>query len=278
MTDFTDLQRVVSWKSNKAMVIGRDHSLFRVNRQDFCDTLDDEGDLYGIVCDGCGSGAYTEVGASLIGNLVLRLLPTLNLQQFNSPFAIQYTNDPELQRMTDISKSQISRFIESQVTTTVYAFIERLTRNLQLYTFIQNKDKIVEKMQFINDYLLTTIIFSIVLRDYVVIGHCGDGVVIVDDDVTVIDQGGSPHYLMYNNVPKEALQSTPSQLQGLKIDIYDTKKISKIAIGTDGLTPLVDNKTTNELFGVSRLQRKFNMWSNQKVFFDDAACVIFEKV
>lgn len=279
MTLPIEFAKVSSWKMNKAMIVGRDHVMFKVNRQDFCETIEDEGDCYGVVCDGCGSGAYTEVGACLIGNAVLRLLPTLNLQSFNSPFTIDTTYEPELrQEMMNVSKDQICQFVDNQIRSTVYALIEVLTRNLQLYTIGTDSKNMVEKVKFINDYLLTTIVFCIVLRDFIVIGSCGDGVIIVNDDISMIDQSGSPHYLMYDNVPKEALQSPPSQLQGFNISIYDTNAINKIAIGTDGLAPLVENNTTHELFGQHRLQRKFNILSNQKVFFDDAACVTFEKV
>ena len=259
-----DFEKVISWKSNKAMTAGRDHKLFNVNRQDFCETFTDEGDVYGIVCDGCGSGLYTEVGASLIGNFILRLLSTLDLQSFNSPFDTSIATTYE-----EVSKETISQYIEAKITLKVYSFIEQITTNMQF-------ENVADKVKFINDYFLTTFIFGVVLRDFIVVGHCGDGVIVVDNDINVIDQGLGPHYLAYNNVPKEALQVQPSHLQGIKISIYNPKIVSRIAIGTDGLTPLVEK--VDELFNVPRLQRKFNVWSKDKIFFDDAACVTFEKV
>jgi len=256
------------WNVNKAMIIGRDHVLFKTNKQDFCATLIDKQHVYGIICDGCGSGQFTEVGACLFGNLILNNLSLGALDDYYSPFK------EDVDAFTaNTSQQIISNVVKGIIEPTSYKFINDLLRGLRI-------DDIQDQIKFIDEYLLTTFIFGIVLSDYIIIGHCGDGVIIIDDNATIIHQDGGPHYLMYDNVPRQALVNQPTKLQGLQISMYDIKVVNKIAIGSDGLIPLVERQLTSELYGTKKrgLQRKFNVWSDRKIFYDDASCIVFEKV
>jgi len=245
----------MKWNINSASIIGRDHELTKKNRQDFvCSHVSDD-IIIGIVCDGCGESQYSEVGASLIGTFVLNYfkLYTKHLSQV-------------LQSSIDIKTSLESCFSD---------FIFSFQRSLLFYC----TDEPVQQVLFIKEFMLSTCLFCVLINDKVIIGHCGDGVIITNDQTRSLDQKGSPHYIAYKNIPKEALETSPSELEFFKIEILDQKDISKIVIGTDGIQPLIDKSLINQLYGTQKrqLQRKFNIWQEQKIFGDDATCIVIEK-
>jgi serine/threonine protein phosphatase PrpC len=145
--------------------------------------------------------------------------------------------------------------------------------------FYLSKTSVQEQISFLKEFMLSTCLFCVIIDNKIIIGHCGDGVIIVNDDIRILDQIGSPHYIAYKNIPKEVLETNPSNLDFFKIEEYDFTKINKIVIGSDGIQPLVDKKMISDLYGTQKrqLQRKFNVWQQNKLFGDDATCIVIEK-
>jgi len=243
----------MKWNINSASIIGRDHELTKKNKQDFVCSYVSDNFVIGVVCDGCGESQYSEVGASLIGTFVLNYFKLY----------LRAASDDDL---------HIKTSLESCFSDFMFSF----QRSLLFYCI---NDSTKEQVLFIKEFMLSTCLFCVLVNDKVIIGHCGDGVIIIDDQTRSLDQKGSPNYIAYKNIPKEALETSPSELEFFKIEILDQKDINKIVIGTDGIQPLIDKSLINQLYGTQKrqLQRKFNIWQEQKIFGDDATCIVIEK-
>lgn len=241
----------MNWTLNKAIIIGNEHVFARTNRQDFCGFIEyaDE-KIVGVICDGCSSGKHSEVGASLIGLQLLKLLKKLN-----------FTGDMNVYRIN------------------IQVHIESFIYHLMNLMFEDS----IDKVQFVNDYMLTTFTFCVIDEENTFIGHAGDGIIVISQNnelhVENVDHNNSPHYIAYNLVDEELLKSTKVK-SDLEIKRYPTSEIDSIIIASDGLEPLVEKNMLSELYGNTgrKLQRKFNVWQKiDRMFGDDVSCVIFEK-
>lgn len=83
--------------------------------------------------------------------------------------------------------------------------------------------------RFRNDYLAATLMGFICDGEQVVVFSAGDGVIVVNDDVTVIDQDDRPDY------PVLSIYSADG---GFQTTTYDLCDIDRLAVMTDGLDAL----------------------------------------
>lgn len=236
----------MNWTVNQSIMIGNDHIFAHKNCQDFQKVAIDDDKIIAIVCDGCSEGDHSEVGANLLGNLLINRLKT---------------------NLLITSKS---------ITDEVVFFNDELLNLLHVY----------DRVNFIKHNFLSTFIFSIIdlQLNTLFIGRCGDGITIINDIVNCVDHDDKPHYLAYANIPDKYLTSPRSELEGLIIKSYDLSTIKRIVIASDGLKPLLDktdeNCCLNNLYGNSgrQLQRRFNVWQQKtKMFYDDTSCIVIEK-
>jgi serine/threonine protein phosphatase PrpC len=241
---------MIKWTVNSATIIGRDHELTKKNRQDFLTTYVSHNTIIGVVCDGCGESQYSEVGASLIGTFVVNYFKLYTRQSLS----------------IDFKQSLESCFSD---------FLFSLQRCLLLYA----NQQVLDQISFLKEFMLSTCLFCVILEDKMIVGHCGDGVVINNDEIKNIDQKGKPEYIAYKNIPKEVLETNPSELKFFEIEVLDLNKVNKIVIGTDGIVPIIEKSMVSQLYGTQKrqLQRKFNLWQQEKLFGDDASCIVFEK-
>jgi len=234
---------------NSAIHIGHDHIFERKNLQDFCKIATVNNTTYGIICDGCSEGTNSEIGANLLGTFILKKLQQLNAQQ------------------------QIKSDLATILTHSVYTYIDEFLRNLMIFD-------ISEQVDFIKNNLLATFIFFIIDDINTLIGRCGDGVIVINNDVIKFDQDNSPHYLAYGNIPDKYLTQSRTKLSGIEIRNYLTVNVKRLIIGSDGLTPLInhDKYHISDLYGTKgrQLQRRINVWQNEKLFNDDVCCAVFE--
>jgi len=241
----------MKWEIHSAKIIGSEHERTKRNRQDFCGFFlprqSDQNRYGGVICDGCSAGDYSEVGAALLGNLVLNLI-----------------------KKGDITKPDaFGVYCEKNIT----RFIQKLTSLLKY----NNKTDIV---YFIHQFLLSTFIFAVIDEEIIVIGRSGDGVIIVNDEVTIIDQQGKPNYIAYREIPLDFFEGFSCPVDDFSIQSYSVSSVDKVVIASDGIIPILKTEKYKEIFGTSKrqLQRKFNVWQQkEKVFFDDVSCIVFEK-
>jgi hypothetical protein len=175
-------------------VTGRDHELSQRNRQDGWAwkilPLGESEYLIGVVCDGCGSSAHSEVGAKLLA-------------------------------------------------------------------------------EFLAEYLLATVLGFVVGPEQTVIFAAGDGLVIVNDTLTVRDEGNAPHYLAYALLDESASA-------GFEVTVWETATIERLAIWTDGLPPELNTQIW-QLGGPRNLQRQLNIWAGKQLLADDTTGIILER-
>lgn len=239
----------MKWNISEAIIIGTEHIFAKSNRQDFCRSIVTDKGIFGVVCDGCSSGKYSETGAVLTGQFLLKTFQQLQISDID---VFKY----ELQ-------SKLKLFFE----------------NLVSLMFETDDDKVT----FIQDFLLTTFIFCIITNDRVLIGSAGDGITVIkvngEISTNKIDHDNMPHYYAYNIVPPQYLSLDVKS--DIKIEEYLVNEVESIIIGTDGLEPVLDKSLIDRLYKTNgrQLQRKFNVWQNKdKMFSDDVSCIVFEKV
>lgn len=244
----------MSWTLNRATIIGREHELSKKNKQDFLHVYDTPELLISAVCDGCGQSKYSEVGSTLLSVFIVNLLRGANIFKQDSFFNAEI--------LKNLLEYEIDLFI----------------KRLQGVLFFDIASQ-AERISFINEFLLSTCLLCVVTKDKVVVANCGDGIVIINNEVHEIYQEGKPEYVAYKSVPKEALDQRPSELSFFTVNIFDCDKIENIVIGTDGIQSLIDKDLVSNLYGTKKreLQRKFNLWQNDGLFGDDASCIVIEK-
>jgi serine/threonine protein phosphatase PrpC len=243
----------MKWNINSAFIIGHEHERTKTNRQDFCGYFlpgDGERKRYGgVICDGCSAGTYSEVGAALIGNLILTLI-----------------------KAGDIAKPDVfGGYFEYNISHFLQALIECLKISPG-----------ADKINFIHHFLLTTFIFAVIEEERLVVGRSGDGVIIINDDVNIIDQQGKPHYIAYREIPPEFFTEPPGPREDFFITMYPASNVHKLVIASDGLVPVIrgQRQRLQEIYGTHKrqLQRKFNVWQQkEKLFYDDVSCIVFER-
>jgi hypothetical protein len=179
-----------------ASIIGTTHRRMKYNNQDASYFICDDNIIVGIVCDGCGSAAHSEVGAQLGA----RFIAAKCIELFrDSPFDV-----------------------------------ERLAKQIETYLKgLASICSVGKTREFILDYLLFTLIGFVVKQDLTHIFWAGDGVVMVNDELTIIDRNNRPEYFAKTLLGEEI---------EIEHHIYDTHTINHLMIGTDGVEAIITNQ------------------------------------
>ena len=200
----------------KGSIIGTEHRRIGINNQDFVAmnlfSANGVPFISGVVCDGCTVASApresrNEVGAALLGNYVLAELELLVRG------AVPLSEVPT--SLYHRSISYLSTIARSSVTGDAW-----------------------KSWKFIERHLLTTVIGFVASPDTLVVFRAGDGVIVVNDEVEVVDEQGAPRYLAYHLVDRRILQEHAPQLvlpQGFSTAEFPLASISRFAIATDGL-------------------------------------------
>lgn len=233
------------------IIPGRSHLFYGKNCQDAVRSLSlrhHESDYQiGFVCDGCSSGKYSEVGANL---------------------GISYL----------INKTEI--LVRAGVP--LYVIPTYLYRDTLEYLnkLIYNEDEDF-RSQFIQDYLLFTVVGFISGPEITVVLNAGDGLIAVNDEITQKDCHNEPEYLAYHLVDESRLLPDHRILrQEFETVLLDSQGVNRLAIGSDGwfdhpnlLSEVWDKNHPNSL------QRQLNVWSTKDHFFsDDTSLVVLESI
>ncbi|OLP20152.1 hypothetical protein BST81_01580 [Leptolyngbya sp. 'hensonii'] len=182
-------------------IAGRDHILTGKNNQDALYYTISEHAILAIVCDGCGSGAYSEVGARLGARLTAATIAQI----------LQDTPDAHLQDED---------------------FWDRVYRTLllQFQALVQTMGG--DRVQAIRDYFLFTIVGTVITPAGASIFSLGDGCLILNGQVTEIGPfpNNAPPYLAYG-----LLEQTLSFHVHAQIPLAE---LHTLLIGTDGVLDL----------------------------------------
>lgn len=145
-------------------IVGRDHAVKRRNCQDACAAGVEGEAAFGVVSDGCGEGAASEVGAALTCAVAVEALRRSLAE--GVPF--------------DALPSIVLGAITAAMTPLASAASDPAAPS-----------------RFIRDHLLATLVAFVVSDEQAIVFACGDGVLMVDGEVLVFDEDNRPSYLGY---------------------------------------------------------------------------------
>ncbi len=205
-----------------ASIVGVDHrkDLHATNGQDalcilpILDSPFGPGHI-GLVADGCGSGAHTEVGAK-IG---VRLLGEALRKQ--------------MQRLVPRHDGGRLNFAD---------VLERARHDVLARLRILAQDLGGSLTATVNDYFLFTVVGVIVTEQYTCFFSRGDGLVVVGGEEIWIepDEGNAPVYMGYGLVDSSLHKHRPSALRFDIQRVCATRCLDHFLIGSDGLLYLKD--------------------------------------
>lgn len=243
----------------KAQAIGRLHILDGLSMQDTLKLnyveMGDRSAVFGVICDGCSRDAdnnplHSEVGSRL---------------------------------GADFLEGEIERLIRAKYS------LDRIppTIHLRLTSYLRKQVELMPfntpqaQIRFVADKLLFTVIAFIYTERETLIFYQGDGVYIVNDKVTVIDQEDRPTYIGYHAINRNLLPKSVSNIPYKFETVFmPSAEIGKMAIASDSLGKEPDFYP--ELWGhkgISGLQRRVNVWSlNDHKFKDDISIITLEKI
>jgi len=190
-------------------VVGREHLRVGKNNQDaYCWSVT-EAIAVAVVCDGCGSGVHSEVGAKLGARMTVE--------------AIQNVLSNDL----DLDKETTWQIIQQALLTQLQQVVEQLGG---------------DRAQAVQDYLLFTIVGAVMTSTLTTVFALGDGVIVINDQVIALGPfaNNAPPYLAYRLLTEEIaapLQLAPLQLKVLQV--LPTEHLQSLCLGSDGVSDLI---------------------------------------
>lgn len=139
---------------------------------------------------------------------------------------------------------------------------------------LPDREKWSSQRRFRNDYLAATLLGFISDGTQMVVFSAGDGVVLINDELTVIDQDDRPSY--------PAITINHAGV-GFVVDVYNAEDVRRIAIASDGLKHLMqDSDYVDQMFvrqpELMGLQFLLNTTDRPELMKDDCSAITWEIV
>jgi hypothetical protein len=191
-----------------------------------------------VVCDGCGSGKHSEVGAKLGTLMVTDAIADL------------------LHQGLAISEPDFWNVLKINLLQKVKAFVEISTNEAQ-----------ESVMEFVNNYLLFTIVGLVITPSETVAFSMGDGAIAVNGKLTQIPAypDNAPPYLAYGLYRPDAVSFEIR-------DRIPTSELESILIATDGIDDLIAAEEVRQFWQEDRyfknpdaIRRKLAMLNREEV-------------
>jgi serine/threonine protein phosphatase PrpC len=209
-------------------IIGRNHVFASKNNQDALRIVLREQFITAVVCDGCGSGKHSEVGAKLGSRMVTDAIADLLNQNLaiSEPDFWHVLKINLLQKMTD--------------------FIAIANAGMGLGS-VGTIHELPLQREFVNDYLLFTIVGLVITSNETVTFSIGDGAIAVNGKLTQIPAypDNAPPYLAYGLYHPDAIEFEIR-------DRIPTLELESILIATDGIDDLVKVEEVNQFWQEDR--------------------------
>ena len=208
-------------------VTGRSHALVGRGNQDAYTWLSRGPALVAAVCDGCGSGAHSEVGARLGARLAVASLS---------------------RRLADgiaLDTPELWTGLQSDILTPIRALAEAMGGHLA---------------ETVSEHFLFTLVGVAVSGERGCIFGAGDGIFAVDGEITRLGPfpGNEPPYLGYG------LLDRPAGLTVLRS--FASSNVASILIGTDGAADLHDLAARPMPGGAGQVGPLAQFWEDDRHF------------
>lgn len=200
---------------------GTEHILDNHNNQDAL-SIQIGGDiLLGIVCDGC-AGTHEELKDSFSNNEVgAKLLTRIIISNLQKLLKKNLLREPDL-------------FVKDLSDKTSFQLISLVKR-------VAGKDE-KEREHFIFDFLMSTILGFVVTRENYLIFSCGDGIIGLNNKISVLKESGS--YFTASILPKccPTLYTQTADHSTLKIFKHGpSSELFNVFLASDGFTEIAQN-------------------------------------
>lgn len=197
-------------------MIGRDHlgkarTLLGKNNQDAFSVSAHPDRIVAIVCDGCGSGEHSEVGAQIVCKLVS--------ERINFYF---------------------QKYGEEEFCTKVGLILERVRQDILAHILMLANNMGSSLSVVVNEYWLCTIVGLVITHNDTLIFSLGDGVYGFNYEFRNMGPfpGNQPPYLAYGLVETSLRLTSPASLQFVENAFIPTNRVDCLMIGTDGVNDL----------------------------------------
>lgn len=190
-------------------IIGREHRRVGKNNQDAYGWTVTESGIVAVVCDGCSSGAHSEVGAKLGSKILLETLNHLIGNTQSSP-------------NVSFEDSAVWQTVQRSVLTQLQSVANCLGG---------------DRHSTVADYLLFTVVGVVVTPVTTAVFTLGDGVVAVNGHLTQLGSfpNNAPPYLGYGLLQ----ENIPDSLQLKALQVMPTESVQTVLIGSDGVSDLI---------------------------------------
>ncbi|MFN7971611.1 MAG: protein phosphatase 2C domain-containing protein [Acidobacteriota bacterium] len=244
-------------------VPGRDHTVAYRNCQDAFSTYASRECVISIVCDGCGSGTHSEVGAKLGARILAESLRE----------RIEAGGERDPEHLLEIASDRLLAALHD-VGAAMGGPIARL----------------------VHDHFLFTALGAVVLPEATFTFACGDGILACNGEPVVRSaSGNAPSYAGYG------LLGPPPRFE--IVHRLATCRVDSLLLGSDGLAPLLvrptAGRTLSDLWADDRLlgnprilERSLRVWARERprvdwdrhrierepgLFADDATAVVIRR-
>jgi hypothetical protein len=186
--------------------------------------------IAGVVCDGCGSGIYSEVGARVGAKYVLNNIESLMRESY-------YDDEPQQEKI-----DYLQYCITEDLTELAISLIDSES------LMHENEAEVtVSKIQILNDYLFFTIMGFYMTEQETVFFHLGDGFYVVNGEVNGLEYpNNAPPYIAYNLIDEKWFSEDMNKDNlKMKYHVYPTETLENFLIATDGLQYFIDAEEKN---------------------------------
>ena len=186
-------------------VIGREHLRVGKNNQDAYGWNVTETGAIAVVCDGCGSGIHSEVGAKLGARMIVETLHR------------------SLKDGLCLEHEEFWQTIQQKLLNQLQQVAEQLGG---------------ERAKTVRDYLLFTIVGVVITPAITSVFTLGDGVIAVNDQVMQLGPfaNNAPPYLAYGLLKGNVSESLPIKA----LQVLPTKQVQSLLLGSDGVSDLME--------------------------------------
>jgi len=229
------------YEVSSGSVIGKYHTRIGLNNQDAYGYILHPDYVMAVVCDGCGSGNYSEVGARLGVNLFLKELN-------------------RVEEFINIGVGNLNKLLESVKIGIVNSI------SCMSYMIGDNLPNIIK------EHFLFTSLIACVGKEKSFIASIGDGFYNINGENFEIGpfENNAPPYISYAIIPDAVGINAFKDIKFNIHSIMDSKDIENIMIATDGLEDFIVAEEKN-IPGQTKLVGNINQFWLDDLYFNNKA-------
>lgn len=204
-----------NWQFAGGSIQGRHHRTTGRNNQDALCWVRAGSNVVTVVCDGCGSGEHSEIGAQIGARLVTQALMHI-LDECDA------NKDDASQNIADILEQARGEVLD-RVLEVAQAMGDHLTQTLC-------------------KYFLFTVVGVFITQSQAIFFSLGDGLMFINGEKISLGPfpNNAPPYLAYGLMKTILTQDCPTTLQFQINRVLPVEELQSFLIGTDGVQDLID--------------------------------------